>query len=212
MISRIQRIEKWLKGNRIFAYKTEVDEKINDTDSESLESTYSASTIEAGFVKKTGDTMTGDLHSTERFRPDKIWHAYGGFQNQAETLALDADTWTHVTNATNDLWTGLEADGITLEDDEMIIANAGDYIGALSITITGGNSKDFLFRVYNVTKDEVMGYNIGGSTTVSNYTNITLPLYLECNAGDHLQVQAYCLAGDDPVLRSAIFYISYLHD
>jgi len=194
---------QWLRMNKA---------EVNDSSADSVESTYSASKIEAGFVKKTGDTMTGDLHSTERFRPDKIWHAYGGFQNQAETLALDADTWAHVTNATNDLWTGLEADGMTLEDDEMIIANAGDYIGALSITITGGNSKDFLFRVYNVTKDEVMGYNIGGSTTVSNYTNITLPLYLECNAGDHLQVQAYCLAGDDPVLRSAIFYISYLHD
>ena len=201
-------LELRYKLNKLDVDKAEVD----DTTTDSASSTYSASKIEAGFVKKSGDTMTGDLHSTERFRPDKIWHAYGGFQNQAETLALDADTWTHVTNATNDLWTGLEADGMTLEDDEMIIANAGDYIGALSITITGGNSKDFLFRVYNVTKDEVMGYNIGGSTTVSNYTNITLPLYLECNAGDHLQVQAYCLAGDDPVLRSAIFYISYLHD
>ena len=81
----------------------------------------------------------GDFSVTGRLRQDSIWHAYGGFQNQAETLALDADTWTHVTNATNDLWTGLEADGFTLSRDTMIVANAGDYIGALSITITGGN-------------------------------------------------------------------------
>ena len=145
-------------------------------------------------------------------RQEDTWHAFGGFQDQAETLTLDADTWTHVTNAGNNLWTGLEADGLTLTDDEIIVANAGDYIGNLSLTITGGNSKDFKFRIYNVTKDEVMGYHIGASTTISNYTNISIPLYLECDAGDHLQVQAWSLAGDDPTLRSSIFYISYLHD
>ena len=205
MSKRIEILQRAVE--KLFSQKADLDDSTDSADS-----TYSASKIESEFVKKSGDTMTGDLHSTERFRPDKIWHAYGGFQDEAETLALAADTWAHVTNAGKNLWSGLEADGMTLTADEMIITNAGDYTGSLSITITGGNSKDFLFRIYNVTKAEVMGYHIGGSTTVSNYTNITLPLYLECDAGDHLQVQAYCLAGDDPVLRSAVFYIIYLHD
>ena len=154
----------------------------------------------------------GNMTVTGMVRQTATWHAYGGFQDEAEALSLAADTWTHVTNVGNDLWTGLEADGLTLVDDEMIVTNAGDYIGNMSITITGGNSKDFLFRVYNVTQAAVMGYHIGASTTVSNYTNINLPLYLECDAGDVLQVQAWCLAGDDPTLRSSIFYINYLHD
>ena len=175
---------------------------VNDA-TDSPGSTYSSEKIIGGL---------NNLTILGNFRQGSTWHAYGGFQDEAETLALAADTWTHVTNAGKNLWSGLEADGMTLTADEMIITNAGDYTGSLSITITGGNSKDFLFRIYNVTKAEVMGYHIGGSTTVSNYTNITLPLYLECDAGDHLQVQAYCLAGDDPVLRSAVFYIIYLHN
>jgi len=187
---------------------SDLNRLINDeTDSAgSSNSTYSAEKIDDTFLPLAGGVVTG------RVQVGATWHAYGGFQGEAETLALAADTWTHVTNAGKNLWSGLEADGMTLTADEMIITNAGDYTGSLSITITGGNSKDFLFRIYNVTKAEVMGYHIGGSTTVSNYTNITLPLYLECDAGDHLQVQAYCLAGDDPVLRSAVFYIIYLHD
>lgn len=156
-------------------------------------------------------TASGVLH-TEMMRQVSTWNAFGGFQDQAEELSLDADTWTHVTNAGNNLWNCLEADGLSIEGDELVVANAGDYFGNLSITITGDNSKDFKFRVYNVTQSGVMGYHIGASTTASNYTNISIPLYLECNAGDHLQVQAYCLAGDNPTLRSAIFYINYLHE
>ena len=155
--------------------------------------------------------ITGDAH-VDMLRQTGTWHAYGGFQDEAETISLDADTWTHVTNATNDLWVGTEADGFSLVDDEMIVENAGDYSGSLSITLTGGNSKDFLFRIYNVTQSAVMGYHVGVSTTVSNYSNVVLPLYLECDANDVLQVQAWCLAGDDPTLRSSIFYMSYLHD
>jgi len=159
------------------------------------------------------DTVTATgVVSGSMLRQTGTWHAYGGFQDKAEALSLDPNTWTHVTNAGNDLFTGLEGDGLSLVDDEMIVANAGDYVGNLSITITGGNSKDFKFRIYNVTKAEQMGYDIGASTTVSNYTNISLPMYIECDAGNVLQVQAWCLAGDDPTLRSSIFYITYLHD
>ena len=159
------------------------------------------------------DTVTATgVVSGSMLRQTGTWHAYGGFQDKAEALSLDPNTWTHVTNAGNDLFTGLEGDGLSLVDDEMIVANAGDYVGNLSITITGGNSKDFKFRIYNVTKADQMGYDIGASTTVSNYTNISLPMYIECDAGNVLQVQAWCLAGDDPTLRSSIFYITYLHD
>ena len=160
----------------------------------------------------TDETVGGVKTFTDGIILGVIDHAYGGFQDEAETLSLDADTWTHITNAGNNLWTLAEGDGFTMVDDELIVTRHADYNGILTLTITGGNSKDFKFRVYNITKSEVMGYHIGASTTVSNYTNISVPIYVEANAGDHLQFQAWCLAGDDPTFRSAIFTIQYLHD
>jgi len=148
-------------------------------------------------------------------RQADTWHAYGGFQNQSETITIAAvDTWTHVTNATNDLWTGLEATGLTLSGDVMTIQNEGDYVGALTMTISGLATKDFQIRIYNVTTSAQMGYVVGTTTTgAGNYEDVTLPLYLECSAGDQLRVEIQCTTdGSDPTVRSAVFEIHYLHD
>jgi len=163
-----------------------------------------------GHLGLTGGTITGDLYVIGNITKTEVYHAYGGFQDVSETIVLDADTWTHITNATNDLWVLNEGDGISIVADDIIIANTGDYMGNVSLTLTGGNSKDFLFRLYNVTQNHAH-YYIGVSTTVSNYSNVALPIYIEATAGDHYQIQVKCVAGDDPTIRSAIFNISYLH-
>jgi len=43
-----------------------------------------------------------------------IYHIYGGFQGQAETIELTTGSWGMVTNATNTLWTAAEYDGIAM--------------------------------------------------------------------------------------------------
>jgi len=164
------------------------------------------------FVNKAGDTMTGPLYVPE-LHQTSIWHAYGGFQDQSETLAINATTWTHVTNSTKTLWKGTEADGMTLSNDEMVIANAGDYAGTMSVTFEGDNTKDYLFRIYNVTRGEQAGYRIGATGLgSSNYANVCVPIYLEVEAGDHFQFQVYQASGSDATFLNAIFYMSYLHD
>ena len=193
--------------------RANVDTKteVNDSSAESVDSTYSASKIETEFVKKSGDTMTGDLHSTERFRPDKIWHAYGGFQDKAEALTMSG--WTIVTNATNDLFTGLEADGLTLSGDLMTVVNAGDYVGQVSLTFIGSTTKDYHMRIYNKTKGEQMGYIVGSSGLgVNNYQCVSLPIYLECNAGDELQLEVMEAGDTAMTVTDCVFYITYLHD
>ena len=147
-----------------------------------------------------------------KYIPVTIWHAFGGFQDQTETLSIDADTWTHVTNAGNDLWTGLEADGLTLDGDEMVITHSGDYSGFLSVTFEGGNGKDYIFRIYNVTQSEVSGYRIGATGQgTGNYTNVSIPIYLEATAGDHFQFQVYTTDGTDATFLNSIFHLSILH-
>jgi len=144
---------------------------------------------------------------------DNVWHAYGGFQGESETVAIDADTWTHITNGDNDLWVGLETNGFTLTDDELIVTNTGDYTGTLSITFEGLNQQDFLFRIYNVTQTAQAGYQIGATGLgANNYVNVSIPIYLEATAGDHYQFQVYQVNGNDATFYNAIFHISYLHD
>jgi hypothetical protein len=96
----------------------------------------------------------------------------------------------------------------------MTITNGGDYAGNLSIAISGGNGDNFYFRVYNYTQATQMGYKLGATTTgASEYTIVSLPLYLEVNGGDTLAVQVTNTTNnDDPTIRSGVFYLHYLHE
>ena len=171
-------------------------------------------TYDDSYVNITGDTMTGDLTVPQLFVTE-TYHAYGGFQDQSETISIATqNVWYHVTNATNDLWTGLEADGITLSGDVMTVTNAGDYAGTVSMSISGLNGKDFELRVYNITDSVIAGYHMGVSTSgAGNYTNITLPFYLEADAGSQFRLEVRCTTdASDPTFAHAIFYMAYLHD
>jgi len=141
---------------------------------------------------------------------------YGGFQDESETITCGVqNTWYHVTNATNDLWTGTEADGFTLSSDVMTIVNAGDYYGTLAISLSGAVNDDFEFRIYNVTDSVQEGYKMGITTTgAGNYQQIVMPLYIEADANDQFRMEVRCISAGsgDPTLKQAIFYIAYLHD
>ena len=151
----------------------------------------------------------------DRLRCRNIWHAYGGFQDSSTVIAVSTDTWTPVVSPTTDpLWTAIEYDGLSLTTDEyMVMANAGDYIGTLSVTFEGDNTKDFLWRIYNVTQAAQSGYHIGATGLGNgNYVNVCIPLYLEAAANDQFRFEVYQLDGFDPTLRNSIFILNYLHD
>lgn len=161
------------------------------------------------------DDVTFENVTADRIKIGYIWHAFGGSQAKNETITiLGVNQWAWITNATNDLWTGLEGDGMTLSGDIMTITNAGDYAGSLSMSLSGLNGKDFQIRVYNITTSTQQGYVIGSSTAgAGNFTNITLPLYIEASAGDTFRMETTCITdGSDPTFKNAVFYIAYLHD
>ena len=150
----------------------------------------------------------------EIVRFTNVWHAYGGFQNAATVIACTTNNWAWITNGTNNLWTGIEGYGLTLSGDIMTIVNAGDYFGHVTVAISGANGEDYFIRCFNITQNIQMGYIVGGTTTgAGNYLNISLPLYLECNAGDTLRMEIKNITNNnDPTVRSSVFYLSYLHD
>ena len=162
-------------------------------------------------VNKSGDTMTGDLHTSGYFRPDKIWHLYGGFQDESEVLSMSG--WTQITNATTNLLTILENDGFTIAHDILTSVNGADYSGHITLTFIGNVSKDYHLRIYNLTQDTQMAYVVSASGLgVGNYQCLSLPLYIECDAGDQLQFEVMEDNDTAMTLVNCVFYINYLHD
>lgn len=155
----------------------------------------------------------GDIIAAGMVRQGNTWHAFGGFQDESETIDLSSGNYEHITNVTNDLWTGIEADGITLAGDIITIINTGDYQGVVSLSFSGGNTKDYFIRIYNITQEAVMGYHIGRTGSGNtNFGNACIPIYIEANAGDTLKMEIQSSDGTDAIMRSAIFWMSYIHD
>ena len=156
--------------------------------------------------------MGADVEVVGKVTVGQIWHAYGGFEDEAYGLAVTTG-WTIITNADNTLWGGNEADGMTLVDDQLIITNAGDYTGSVTVTLASNAGRDFHIRVYNVTQARVEGFALGASTTgTGNKTAITLPLYLEASAGDVFEMQMQGGASYTPTIHDGQFVLTYLHD
>jgi len=154
------------------------------------------------------------LSISERLNDIGRWHAYGGFQGQTETIAIGtASVWEWVTNSAHNLWSGTEGVGMELSGDIMTVKKSGDYFGVLTLTLAGTATKDFQVRLYNITQGKATDFLSGVTTSgAGNYANITLPLYVEANAGDRLRIETTCTTdASDPTFQDAIFFLAYLH-
>jgi len=148
-------------------------------------------------------------------KQDKTWHAYGGFQNNSTTITCTQNVWAKITNGASNLWVIPEAVGITVSGDTFTIENPGDYLGHLTVAISQANNDDFFIRCHNMTTNTQQGYIIGSTTSgLNNFSNISLPLYLEdVEINNTFEFQIMNTSNsDDPVVRSAVFYLAYLHD
>lgn len=145
-----------------------------------------------------------------------VFHAYGGFSLTSATITIgSSSTWYKIKNATDNLWVLSEGAGISIVTDNLVFAHKGDYVGQLSISISGTNGDDIFVRAFNVTDNVATGSIIGSTATgATNFANISLPLYLEI-ATDNTKVRfeiENISAGRDAIVRSAVFNIFYLHD
>ena len=80
------------------------------------------------------------------------------------------------------------------------------------MSISGLNVKDFHVRVYNNTQVKVAGRPIGVSTTgANNEVNVSVPIYVEANAGDKIRFEIMSADGSDPTVDDGLFAMFYLH-
>ena len=148
------------------------------------------------------------------FHQDNTWHVFGGFQDSAVTITITEDVYSHVTNAAHNLWTGIEADGVSMSGDTMIIANAGDYFGAFEVTFKTTNANSVLFRIFNVTDNAQQGFSTGATGRGADYATISKPLYFYgMSAGDRLVMQCTNVdASNNITVHYATYFLTYLHD
>jgi len=150
-----------------------------------------------------------------RIQIDSSWHIFGGFADSAVSIDITEDEYSPVTNASNNLWIGLEAVGFSVSGDTMIIDNAGDYFGSFSVTWTGGTGRVYRFRVYNVTDGAEEGFSIAGTGDgADDYVTITKPLYFEdVSPGDRFVMQVTNIDNsEDITIRYGAYTLMYLHE
>ena len=113
-----------------------------------------------------GNFFAGNVFTTNVTESDKIGFnaAFAG----SETVELTEDVWANVTNATNDFWTQLCGNGIHLLNDTIVVDSAGKWGGILSFSGTAGSGNDFEFRLYNVTTDAEVPFNVAYFSTEGN--------------------------------------------
>ena len=153
--------------------------------------------------------------SNGMLRQSNTRHSFWGFQLQVTTIDITATSWRKmITNASWNLWTGLEANGMTLSWDIMTITNTGDYFWQLTISVAGQNNDDVCIRLYNITKAKQIWYFICWTTLgTSNYIPLPIPLYIDDDANDQFRMEIANITNTNDVnVRSAAFYITYLHD
>lgn len=153
----------------------------------------------------------GVNYVVDQIQQKSAWHAYGGFVDSTVVIAIDAGVWTHITNATDNIIAAYEIDGFTITDDTLIVNNTADFIGSIAFAGTGGNSKVFFFRAYNVTQDGASpGFPVVGKG--ADAVTLTMPNYFEATTGDRLILQVMSADGSDFTLNDILFTIMYVHD
>ena len=167
------------------------------------------------FVALSASVAGQNIRAYGMVRQADTWHMFGGFEDSAVVISVTQSQYSTVSNAAGDLWTGIEADGISMSGDTMTIDNAGDYFGAFSVTFTGSTGNVFIFQVYNITDGSKEGFDIGATGDGANdYVTVTKPLYFEdVAAGDKFIMRCTNIdASNDPTVRFGAYFLTYLHD
>lgn len=164
---------------------------------------------------KFDNTLVGGFRVSGMLYQGVVHHAYGGFENAALTTTNNQNAWTAIANPSSPIWTLVEAEGFSNSLDNIVIANVGSYVGNCSITFSGANGDDYWIRAYNVTTAAQIGYHMGVVTTgASNFTEVSFPMYISTVAANtKIRFEIMNISNnDDPLIRSGIFILKYLHD
>lgn len=159
-------------------------------------------------------TMTGDLEVSGYPTFADYYHSFGWFGDSTSAFSFaNSNTWYHLTNAGQELWTWDELDGFTLSNDTITVTKAGDYDISLQLSFLGSANQSYSVRFYNVTQAAgipVAGATEGAGTDVSQVVVLT---YGELTAGDKIVIQMKNVDGTGAAtLKNSAVRMIYIHD
>ena len=177
---------------------------------------YGTSTGDIGIGTATPQNtlnVIGDINATGNIYRGTIPHIYAGIQNVSQTIPCTKGVWSTIANGTGDLWDIREIDQMTFNNGTFVAEVGGDYTGSVSITISGSNGDDYFIRLFNL-NTSTESFRSGVTTLgANNYVSTPLPLYFEDDVGEHFVLQIMgSKNNNDPVIKSAILEVHYLHD
>lgn len=139
-------------------------------------------------------------------------HASLSFEDESETLSMDQNVWSVVTNATSNLFSSEDTTDIIHQGDSLTIIIPGDYMINASLSYSGTTNADvYEFAIF---KNGVLtSPKIERSTTSTVIGNVSLPFYVpDCEPGDDLSLRIRNTANNfDATLVSCSWIIWALH-
>ncbi len=101
---------------------------------------------------------TGEITAAE------LSHGFYSFEDETETITISTiNVWEQVTNATNDLYTDVESEHMSISGDTIEINTTGHYKFTVNNIVDGGNNVNYEIRVFNVT--DAAGVPVKGAIT-----------------------------------------------
>jgi len=160
-------------------------------------------------VVNRGLTVDGDFSYELR-------HAHLYYTGESTAIDLTQNVWSHLSNATKNLFTVDEASYLTFEGDSLTIIDGGDYELHLSADGTAGTTGDLILIGLTKNSDTPLALGTPRDKAGANdaYVKHNWVWYLEnLVAGDDLKVMVTNTAdGDDYTPIDGVIYIKKVHD
>lgn len=158
--------------------------------------------------------FSGDVNSQGYVIPSKYIHSncYRGESTILFTIT-SAETWYHLTNATNDLFVNCELNGMTMTNDTLTIDSiSGGYNHDFHLNFIGTPNKNYKCRIYNITKDVGVPVGDAQAGAGTDIVSIDPSGYQHGDVGDKYIIQIQNADGtDDLTIKSLKWSVQFLY-
>ena len=138
-------------------------------------------------------------------------HGAMNFSDSATVVALTQNVWAHITGPVTNLFTSVDADGITIAGDSITIITPGDYMAWTGFSFEGTPSDVFHISLYK--NGVITSWEMHRKTSNNDTGNMGMPMLLDnLVAGDDLTLYIRNTGdNDDATLVSGQLVIYMIH-
>jgi hypothetical protein len=138
-------------------------------------------------------------------------HGALAFSDSTATIDLTQNVWQKITNGNNDLYTVVDADGVTMQGDSITIVTPGDYMAWVSLSFNGNVQDVYHCAIYK--NGVVTPFEMHRKTANNDTGNMSLSALLDDLAiGDDISLWIRNTGNaNDPTFISSQITILMIH-